>query len=186
VDGCEGALYSSHIVVRRDEPAHELAAMAGRVAAINSHGSQSGFAALHAACATTGAPQPFFGSAVMTGSHLGSMCAVAGGEADIAAIDAVSWALARRDCPELAGQLKSLGTTSLTPGLPLVTAAGRTDEEVGLIRDALAECQADPKTAAVRRALFITGFQVLDIADYTRAIIPVAEGDFARLYPKGP
>ena len=183
VAGCEGVFYSSHIIVRRDEPARELAAMAGSIAAINSHGSQSGFAALHSACAATGAPQPFFSGSVLAGSHLGSMRAVAGKKADIAAIDAVCWALARRDCPELAGQLKSLGTTSLMPGLPFVTAAGRPDEEVDLIRDALVECLADPKLQAVRRGLFLTGIEVLDVADYTGAITPVADCDIAMLYP---
>jgi ABC-type phosphate/phosphonate transport system substrate-binding protein len=186
VDGCEGALYSSHIIVRRDEPARDLAAMAGWIAAINSYGSQSGLAALYESCAAAGGPQPFFGGSVLTGSHLASMRSVAAGEADVAAIDAVCWALARRDCPELTGQLKSLGTTRPTPGLPFVTAAGRTDAEVGLICAALAECLADQKTQALRRALFITGIEALDIADYCAAIKPLDGADIARLFPPGP
>lgn len=181
-DGCDGPLYSSHIVVRRDEPAKRLADMAGRIAAVNSRQSQSGCAALHQACGT-GGPEPFFSAAVLGGSHLGSMRAVAARRADVAAIDAVCWALAHRHYPELTGRLKSIGTTAPTPGLPFVTAASRPDSEVALIREALAECLADPRTSAARRKLLIAGMEVVGLGEYRAAITPLSPVDLARTIP---
>ncbi len=186
VPGCDGSNYSSHIVVRRDEPADTLADMGGRTVAINSTGSQSGYAALQASVAALGVPEPLFGAFRITGSHIGSMRAVTAGEADIAAIDAVCWALARRDCPEVASHLKSIATTTRTPGLPFVTAAARSDEQVALIADALADCLADPATAEARDALFLVGLKALPEADYCAAFSRVSDRDAARLMPIDP
>ncbi len=186
VAGCEGACYSSHIIVRCDEEATSLAGMAGRNAAINGINSQSGFAALQAAVSAEAGPTPYFASAIISGSHFGSMRAVAAGEADIAAIDAVCWALAQRDCPQVASHLKSIATTPLTPGLPFVTAIARPDIETVQIRDALAECFADPQTEAARRALFLTGFEILGIQDYLAAFSRIGDNGFAMLIPPGP
>jgi ABC-type phosphate/phosphonate transport system substrate-binding protein len=130
-----------------------------------------------------GEPRPFFGGAVVAGSHLESMRAVAAGESDVAAIDAVCWALACREYPDLTNRLRSLGTTAPTPGLPLVTAAGRSSAEIALIREALSECLADPQTEEARRALFITGFDVLGEEDYRAAIALLDAEAMARLTP---
>jgi ABC-type phosphate/phosphonate transport system substrate-binding protein len=181
--GCAGPLYSSHLVVRRDEPAGRLAEMAGRIAAINGRQSQSGCAALHHACLACGGPEPFFAGTVSSGSHLGSMRAVAAGRADVAAIDAVCWALAARCYPKLAGRLRSLGTTAPTPGLPFVTAVSRPDSEVALIHEALAECLADPRTSAPRRKLLVTGMEVVGLDEYRAAIAPLLPADIARTIP---
>jgi ABC-type phosphate/phosphonate transport system substrate-binding protein len=181
-EGCDGPFYSSHIIVRSDDPAVRLADMAGRIAAVNSLQSQSGCAALHHACGK-GGPEPFFSAAVPSGSHLGSMQAVAAGRADVAAIDAVCWALARRHYPKLAGRLKSLGTTALKPGLPFVTAASRPDDEIALIRKALSECLSDPRTSAACRKLLITGMDVVGLDEYRTAIAPLARADLARTIP---
>jgi len=182
-EGCEGPLYSSHIVVRRDEAANRLADMAGRIAAVNGAHSQSGCAALHHACRACGGPEPFFNGAIISGSHLGSMRAVAEGRADVAAIDAVCWALARRHYPKLTGRLQSLGTTEPAPGLPFVTAASRPDGEVALIREALAECIADPRTRAARGKLLIDGIEVIGTDSYRAAIVPLSPADLARTIP---
>lgn len=183
VDGCSGPLYCSHIVVRKDEAAETLGAMAGRTVAINNMSSQSGFAALHAAIVNPDEAKPFFGAMELSGSHLNSMRAVAGRTADIAAIDAVCWALARRYRPDIAARLKSIATTAMTPGLPLVTTAKRCDTELALIRDALADCLADQTTEGARRNLFISGLKILRPQDYTDAILPLTPADLTRLIP---
>jgi hypothetical protein len=60
---------------------------------------------------------------VVSGAHAASVPLVVAGGADLAAIDAVSWRLARRFLPE-AGRLRVLMLTEPTPGLPYVAAAG--------------------------------------------------------------
>lgn len=183
VAGCEGASYSSHIIVRREEKATSLAGMAGRIAAINGINSQSGFAALQAAASLEAGPVPYFAAAIISGSHLDSMRTIAAGEADVAAVDAVCWALANRDCPQVAGQLKSIATTPLTPGLPFVTAIARPDVETLLIQDALADCFADRQTEAARNSLFLTGFEMVGPQDYLAAFGRIDDDGIAMLAP---
>ncbi len=77
---------------------------------------------------------------IATGSHRASIRAVAEERADVAAIDAVCWALALRHEPQATAALQIVATTPLRPGLPLITAAERSDREVAAIRAALVRC----------------------------------------------
>jgi ABC-type phosphate/phosphonate transport system substrate-binding protein len=52
------------------------------------------------------------------------------------------------------------------PGLPLVTAAAASDDQVGRLVAALAAVMDDRSLAAVRAALHITGVAALSVADY--------------------
>ena len=169
VEGCSGPSYCSQIIVRIDEDAQSLAELRGRRVAINNLNSQSGFAALHASVSALGLPGPYFDAAELSGSHLMSMRAVAEGKADVAAIDTVCWALARRYRPDIAVRLKSIATTAMTPGLPFVTARSRSDDDVRLIAEALNECLADPRTASARAQLFLNSAKQVSEADYLAA-----------------
>lgn len=149
--------YCSRIVVRRADPAALLADLRGRRAAINEAGSQSGAAALRHAVASPG----FFGSVIETGTHRASLRAVAEGAADVAAIDAVSWALARDHDPA-ADRLRVLASTPPTPGLPMITGLAQDADRVAVaVRTGIAAL--DPRSA---RALHLTGFRAREDADY--------------------
>ena len=101
--------------------------------AINGTDSQSGFRVLGECL---GRPYRIAGERVLvTGSHASSIDAVAAGQADLAAIDAVTWQYALDHQPS-ARALCVLARSADVPGLPLVTSgqfAGHTD----LLRDAL-------------------------------------------------
>ena len=183
-DGCMGSHYCSHIVVRDDEQAQTLHEMAGRTVAINAMCSQSGFAALHKAVSELQGPAPFFAAATFTGGHRRSLQAVADGAADIAAVDAVCWAMARRYLPDLTARLKSIATTARTPGLPLVTARSRSDRDVDLIVEALEDCLADPGMAEARQLLFLQAVERIPEADYRAAYKALDENDAALLIPR--
>ena len=184
VDGCSGPLYCSQIVVRVDENAQTLAELQGRRVAINNMESQSGFAAMHAAVSALEPKEPFFRAAELSGSHLNSMSAIAEGIADVAAIDTISWALARRYRPDVTERLKSIATTPMTPGLPLVTALSRPDEDVRLIVEALDECLANPCTAGAREQLFLQAVDRVSEAEYRAAYSQLDGNDVARLIPR--
>lgn len=184
VYGCSGPLYCSHIVVRKDEAVDTLGAMAGRTVAINNLCSQSGFAALHRAVASLQQEKPFFGAVKLSGSHLKSMLAVAEGAADVAAIDAVCWALARRYRADVAARLKSIATTAQTPGLPFVTAGRRSDRDADLMAEALFECLNCPETAAARKSLFLQSVERVPEADYFAAYSRLSDEDTALLIPE--
>lgn len=166
VEGCDAGSYSSMIVTRASERAGGLADFQGRRFALNSRNSMSGFIALKAAMADSGMQLADAAGWIETGGHRNSLMAVAAGQADIAAIDAVCWALAARHEAELVRQLKPIARTALRPGLPLITAGHRGDAELAALRAALQEALVDPGTAAARRALHLGGFVVLDEADY--------------------
>jgi ABC-type phosphate/phosphonate transport system substrate-binding protein len=120
---CAPGSYRSRIVVRGGMPAGSLADLRGRVAAVNSDESQSGAGALRTAVRPFSNGRPFFASVIRTGSHLGSILAVAEGRADVAAIDAVTFAMALRHRAE-ARFLRVLLSTPETPGLPFITRPG--------------------------------------------------------------
>ena len=119
VDGCQGKYYSSHIVVAADDRATKLLDCRGMTAAINGQDSNSGMNVLRHAVALLG-NTPFFSKVVVSGSHLNSLSAVANGEADVAAIDSVSFAFIKDEWPALVERVKTIGYSEATCGLPLV------------------------------------------------------------------
>lgn len=133
VEGCGCGTYRSALICRAGEEA-PLHRFRGRVAAVNEWGSQSGCHALADAVHRLG--DAFFGGVVLTGSHRASAAAVAAGSADVAAIDAVTWALLGEVGPGVHARLRVIGWTAEMPALPYITAAGHARLAPAL-RDAL-------------------------------------------------
>ena len=59
-----------------------------------------------------------------------------------------------------------LGWTEASPGLPLITALGTSDDVLAALRAALDEVARDPALAWVRAALLLDGFAATVAADY--------------------
>jgi ABC-type phosphate/phosphonate transport system substrate-binding protein len=162
-DGCEGASYCSIVLARERAP---LESFRGRTAAVNTPDSMSGMLALKLVFAPLADRGRFFGNVMESGGHVRSMLAVRDGLADVCAIDAVCVGLARRYRPDCLEGLVEIARSPTVPGLPFVTIAG--DAEV--IRRGLADCFANPETAAAREALLLTGLSVLDPQAYGRIL----------------
>ncbi|WP_152613194.1 PhnD/SsuA/transferrin family substrate-binding protein, partial [Inquilinus limosus] len=88
------------------------------------------------------------------------------GEADIAAIDCVTYALLQRHRPGATAGLRVIGRTAPAPGLPFVTRRDAPDRTVEALRAALCGALADPALAGARAALLIEGIEILGEADY--------------------
>lgn len=159
VDGCEGPTYRSAVVARVGDPRATLAAFEGGRFARNGADSLSGWRTIAPAA-------PPFAEIIETGAHRASIAAVAEGRADLAAIDAICWALARRHDPEIAARVRVIDWTPARPGLPLITAAHRDAETVAAIRIALRDALADPAVASARAELFWSGAAEVAHADY--------------------
>jgi len=157
-EGCSGPLYRSAIVVWRYEPARTLADMRGRRCAVNEHSSNSGMNLLRAAVAPLAGNGGFFETVTVSGSHRHSLEMIAGGEADLAAVDCVSWAHLQRIAPQLTEALRVLAWTDASPSLPFITAAGTDSPTVQALRLALAEALNDPALGPARERLFLSGF----------------------------
>ena len=169
VPGCEGPEYSSVIVVHADSHASEMEDLRGKVAAISAIDSHSGCHILRAMVAPLASPgSRFFGRQMITGSHAGSLEAIEAGEADVAAIDAVTFSLIKRSMPDALGSFRVLGRSPLAPAPPFVTSASTSADQLSRIRDALVDALADPDLAACRDELMIRGAKIVEVAQYQR------------------
>jgi ABC-type phosphate/phosphonate transport system substrate-binding protein len=167
-DGCGGGTYRSDIVVRADEAAASLAGLKGRRAAVNAADSQSGSNALRHAVMELCDDGRFFGSVTMTGSHRASLQAVAAGEADVCAIDCVTYALLQRTEPELTRRLRVLAQSAPAPALPYVTRRDIPADDLQRLRAGLARACGEPALADARAALLLAGVAVLPLSAYDR------------------
>ena len=165
IDDASGGHYSTVIVAREAAP---LAEMTGSVAAVNASDSLSGWISLLGAFRSAGAP--WCGSVVTTGGHIKSIDAVREGSADVASIDAVTFALFGDLHPERIRGLTVIGRGPLVPCLPLIVHGTATDSEVATWRSALADACDDPAAEAVRRRLRIRHFVAFDDQDYASLI----------------
>ena len=120
LEGCPPGYYRSAIVARASDPRQRPEEFADAVFAYNQTFSQSGFAAPHNHLKPRGF---WFSNRLQTHGHLMSARAVAGGQADIAALDAVSWRLMQR-YEGFAQHLRVVEWTTPTPGLPYIAAKG--------------------------------------------------------------
>ncbi|MDW3222945.1 MAG: PhnD/SsuA/transferrin family substrate-binding protein [Paracoccaceae bacterium] len=122
VTGCPPGYYNSCVIVRRDDPRRSLSDFKNARLARNDVRSQSGWASIEGHLAENDFGFSFLGKTLDTGSHAASARAVLDGTVDIAAIDAVSWALFQRETPA-AQDLRVLVSTRPTPGLPIISSA---------------------------------------------------------------
>lgn len=166
VPGSRGIFSRSQIVRRRSDVRSTLPAFRGSTVAFNAPDSQSGYNALRALIAPLAEQGRFFGQALETGAHLQSIAAVLDGRADLAAIDAVTWALAQEARPGLTEELTVLGQTAPYPGLPLMTSSTTPAETVAQLQQALHTVATDSRHAAIRAPLHIAGFVRSTLADY--------------------
>ena len=164
--GCDGIHYSSHLVCRADDPSRTLAAFRNRVTAYNSTDSQSGYRSLRDMVVPLAEGRRFFAKAIASGAHVDSLALVRSGQADIAAIDCISYAQFQRYQPEAVDGIRILDRTASAPGTPLITALGTPPALLALLRQSLHQAMADPALAATRAELLIGGFEAVDAATY--------------------
>ena len=130
--GAAPGMYHSVVIVHRDSPIRTMdAALSARFAA-NDALSQSGWGAPWLWARDRAIDLTLHG---ITGSHAGSLHAVASGAADAAAIDAQTWRLLLRH-DTAAARVRVVGRTGSSPGLTFCTARGNDPDP---IRAALAD-----------------------------------------------
>ncbi|HET6159760.1 MAG TPA: PhnD/SsuA/transferrin family substrate-binding protein [Dongiaceae bacterium] len=175
VDGCVGATYHSVIVARRDSAVRSLDDVAGKVAAINGHDSQSGWNALRHALIGKRAPARI----VETGGHRKSVAAVREKRADVAAIDCITYALVGAVAPDEVAPLQVIAKSASAPALPYVTRRDIASADLQKLRDGLQAAIADPALAEVRSSLLIAGMEIVPLQAYDRMLEMEREADRA-------
>lgn len=156
--GCPEGHYNSVIITSPEHKGTGLRNLAGTRFAYNDPLSQSGWAApmMHMR------PLDMLpGSLHETGSHRASVAAVANGEADFAAIDALTWQMLLEYDP-LALKVVELERTDPTPALPYITANTEDPQPLFDALKAAIESLADTH----RSALHLKGMVPLTTSDY--------------------
>ena len=174
VYGCEGCtadgFYSSVIVVPATSGIHSLNQCRNGRAVFNTPDSMSGLLAFrHAvrmAVPTADEAGAFFNSLTESGGHRRSLEAVAAGRADVATIDAVTFALLSRNDPGLVAGVRVVGRTRQVPGLPYITAARTSEAKLQRLKAAVRHAFADPALAEARAELLLSGVQFPDPSSY--------------------
>ena len=177
--GCSPGTYKAWVVVRTadacDGTYTRLSDLAGARVAVNHLDSYSGAVGLQAAIAMLeqAAKPPvlfFHPHAVLTGSHRASLAALRAGQADVASIDCITWALLERESPHELEPLRIIGATPSAPAPPIVTtaevaASGTGDALRAALRITFGDGGASPTAdaaalQAARSRLFIDGIRV--------------------------
>lgn len=150
VEGCPPGYYRSAIVVHKDDNRNRLIDFVDARVAVNCKNSQSGFAALFNLSKSAGVT---FKTLTETGAHVHSAKAVANRQADVAALDAVTWRFIQR-YDRFAQELRVLEWTEPTPGLPYICALKLNPDNVaGAVREAICVLNADDRDVLGLRAL---------------------------------
>jgi len=166
VPECKPGYYRSVFIARADDPRETVAEYSGSRFAYNEDLSQSGWAAPQNHAVANGLRFP---PALHTGEHRLSARAVAEGRADLAAIDAVTWALLVRH-DEVTRNLKVVGHTDPTPGLPYIAALGSDGDALfAAIGAAIADL-----SPADRDLLHLRGIVRIPIAEFLSVPVPSA------------
>jgi phosphonate transport system substrate-binding protein len=111
-------VYFSDVIVHRDSPFRSFSDLRGRSWAFNEPLSHSGYGITRYHLVTLGETEGFFGAVIEAGFHEESIRMVAGKEVDASAIDSQVLAVALRDDPVLAGELRvidALGPSTIQP-----------------------------------------------------------------------
>ena len=137
--------YCSYFVVRKDDSRCSLINYCDAVFVFNEENSQSGFAAPLYHLNKLGL---IFSNRVQSFSHRQSASMVAGGKADICAIDALSWKLIKT-YDTFSSNLRVLTATEpVTPGLPYITSRENDPQLVfSAVENAIWSLQSSDRTS---------------------------------------
>ena len=164
--GCSGRHYTSFVVVAEGSAASRIEDLRGTVCAINGRESHSGMNALRALVAPLNEGGRFFSAVKVSGAHRDSLAMIARGEAALAAIDCVTYALLARHRAAAVAGIRVLCRTAPAPAVPYVARAEISDEMVERLRSALFAAFAAPDLRAAREDLLLDIIEPLAASAY--------------------
>ena len=164
-------VYFCDVVVRRDGPIRSFADLRGSSWAYNDACSLSGYYSLLNRLAEAGEDERFFGHMMCSGSHLNSIEAVVGGEADAAAIDSHVLGMRLREIPDLRQGLRIIESWGPYPIQPVVVRSALQPELKDGLRTSLLAADADPRTRRSLSGFGLEGFAPVKEEDYSPALL---------------
>ena len=172
--GEAGPRYRSVFVVQAASPFRTLEDTFGGSFAFNARSSHSGWNMPRAHIARLGGRHaaeigPF-------GPHQRAAAAVAAGEASVAAIDSLVWALLCRHDKALTAALRVVGQTADQPSPPLVGSVSLAEHDAEPLRAALTGLAQDPAGRALLADVCLAGFARASPRDYDETLAVAASG----------
>lgn len=168
--GCDGMSYRSAILVRADDPVDCLDGLRNRRCVVNEPDSNSGMNLFRAALAPVAGSGRFFTSVRFSGSHRRSVELVVADDADVTAIDCVTFAHLQKLQPSLVSKVKVIGWTPASPCLPFVTSRLTNEAVLQALRSAIAGVFADRTLTQVRELLLLEGVDLNPDATFGRVL----------------
>lgn len=168
--GCSDLGYRSNVIVREEAPVRSLADLRGAVCAVNGFNSYSGTGSLRALIAPLSRDGRFFGGIKISGAHVQSIAMVRAGEADVAAIDCVTYTLLRRYRPQSLSGTRILQRTEPVPPPPYVSSRDYPPETVARMQAALVSVLDRTPRPAFCDALFIDGVALAPLSVYAKIL----------------
>jgi ABC-type phosphate/phosphonate transport system substrate-binding protein len=168
--GCKAYKYASVVVVAEESEARDVLEMRGAVCVVNGFESHSGMNALRALVAPKSRNGRFFSQVRASGAHAASLEMIKRGEADVAAIDCVTYALLREYRPGLLDGTRKLGRTYRAPGIPFVARWDQDGDTLARMRAAIFNAFADPDLTTARQALFLKDIEELPLSVYEEIV----------------
>jgi phosphonate transport system substrate-binding protein len=160
-------LYFCDVVVRNDAPVHAFSELEGGSWAYNDACSLSGYYSLLNKLAESGADESFFGNILCSGSHLNSIEAVLGGEADAAAIDSNVLRIRFREAPALRNKLRVIESWGPYPLQPVVVSSALHPDLKQRLRAAFLSTEQDQQTRRTLKQFGLSRFVAADPEDYS-------------------
>jgi phosphonate transport system substrate-binding protein len=160
-------VYFCDIVVRNDGPIHAFSELEGGSWAYNDACSLSGYYSLLNKLAESDLDERFFDNIFCSGSHLDSIEAVLGGEADAAAIDSNVLRMRLREVPVLRSKLRVIESWGPFPIQPLVVRSALATDLKQRLRAAFFATEENQRTHQILKEFGLTRFVVVDRGDYS-------------------
>ena len=170
VHECADDEYSSLVVVNEFCRFDDVLDMQGTVVAVNGPESHSGMSALRHLVAPSNEKGRFFSQVKISGSHINSLEMIRRQQADIAAIDCVTYTLLAAYRPEALESTRVIGRTYHAPAPPFVTHMARGLDTVKRIGTAISRAFEDTSLAPARHALFLKDIKPVDINIYQKVV----------------
>lgn len=181
--GCDAYCYRSAILVHARSDFTDLTQLREKIVAYNGQDSHSGYNALRHYIAPHAQNGVFFSGSFETGGHIASVAAVADKQADVCAVDCVTFALLNKHAPELTRDVRILGWSEPAPGLPLITGKQWSEDFVSMLKKALRNAVSDPLLCQYRDSLLIKDIAFVDESEYDTVLV-FEKYAIAKGYPK--
>jgi ABC-type phosphate/phosphonate transport system substrate-binding protein len=165
---CKGCDYASNVVVAEDCKANDVLEMFGAICVVTGLESHSGSNALKALVGPRNRDGLFFSEVKVSGTHVASLEMIRRGEADVAAIDCVTYALLESYRPAALAGIRKLGRTYRAPAIPYVTRWDDDDDRIECLRAGVLNAFSDPHLSTTRQALYLKKVEALPVSAYRR------------------